>query len=243
VQLVPRLVEKITPGFKTNVQKELNWLIYTELLEIPYEMGKRKSTKDKLFEYILDHPDIAPIFIDVLKEIQLKSKNPKFKEQLEQNLQEYASSRTAVADLAGSIITLSLGATMFQKITPGSMATGSIIATTIAHKAAISNFFLGSTLGSLYYSIFPAAVPTGLLIASIGSVMAALSVVTSFIGVITDPLQAVLGIHKRRLRKFVDCVRDELIGKGESKFDLKDRYVARVFDLLDMLKTAAMAVT
>ena len=32
---IPVLFEKLPHGFETNVQKEVTWLIYTELLEIP----------------------------------------------------------------------------------------------------------------------------------------------------------------------------------------------------------------
>ena len=72
--------------------------------------------------------------------------------------------------------------------------------------------------------------------------MATLALFTSFAGIITDPLQARLGIHQRRLKKFVSCLEKELIGQGESRFEIKDRYVARVFDFLDMMKTAAATV-
>ena len=124
-------------------------------------------------------------------------------------------------------------------MTPGAMATGSAVATAIAQKTAISNFIFGSTLGSLYYAVFPASVSMGLLISSIGSIMAALSIVTSFSGIITDPIMVKLGIHQRRLKKFLECIEVELNGKGSIKYELVDRYVARIIDLIDLLKTAA----
>ena len=122
------------------------------------------------------------------------------------------------------------------------MATGGAVATTIAQKAAISNFLLGSTLGSFYYSIFPASASIGLIIASIGSVMVALAIVTSFTGILTNPIQAKLRLHQKRLQRFIDCIETELKGTGEAKFEIKDRYVACVFDIMDMLKTAAETV-
>ena len=267
---IPYYLEKVPHGFETNVQKEVKWLIYTELLELPYFQKDRKSTKDALFAEILNQPDISDMFEEYFEEIKAKSKNPKFRAALEDNLMEYASSRTAAADLAGTIITLSVGASFFHKMTPGAMATGGTVAAAIAQQAAISNFVFGSTLGSLYYSIFPATASMGLIVASTGTIMAALSVVTSFAGIITDPVQVKLGIHQRRLKKFISYLESELKGKGNididvvteteeqpkgklkrknrikkqksGKYKIKDQYVVRVFDLLDMVKTAAGAL-
>lgn len=239
---IPALFEKLPRGFETNVQKEVTWLIYTELLEIPYVQDKRSSEKDALLEEILNQPEIAAMFIEELSKINEKSKEPNFRKVLEKNLQEYSSSRTAASDLAGSIIALSVGATVFKQMTPGSIATGSALATMIAQQAAISNFFLGSTVGSFYYSIFPVSASMGLIVATTSTIMAAMAIVTSFTGIITDPIQAKRGIHHKRLSKFIDSIEQELAGAGASKFEIKDQYVARVFDILDVLKTAASTV-
>ncbi len=236
------LTEKLPHGFATRVQQEINWLIYTELLELPYQHKKRESKKDALMEEILNQPEIASLFTEHLEKISKKSKDPKFRKILESNLREYASSRTAAADLAGTIISLSVGASVFHKMTPGAMATGATVATAIAQHTAISNFFFGSTLGSIYYSIFPVSASAGLILATTSSIMAAMAIVTSFAGIITDPLQAKLGIHQRRLQKFINSLENELKGTGKSKFEIKDRYIARVFDILDLIKTSAMAV-
>jgi hypothetical protein len=239
---IPLLFKKLSRGFETNVQKEVKWLIYTELLEIPFQQGKRKSDKDALLEEILNQPEITAIFIEELAQINEKSKNPEFRKRLESNLMEYASSRTAAADLAGTLITLSVGATFFKQMTPGSMATGSAVAAAIAHYTAVSNFVLGSTLGSVWYSIFPVSASAGLIVATTGTIMAAMAIITSFTGIITDPIQAKLGLHQKRLRKLVHSLQKELKGLGDSKYEIKDQYVARLFDILDVLKTAAATV-
>ena len=105
-----------------------------------------------------------------------KSKKPGFRSALEMNLREYSKNRTAAAELAGSIISLSAGATMLKQMTPGAMSAGAALASVIAQQAAISNFALGSTLGGIYYGIFPASASLGLIIASTGSIMAALAI-------------------------------------------------------------------
>lgn len=236
------LTEKLPAGFETKVQQHVKWLIYTDLLELPVQQAKQKFTKDALLEEILRQPEISELLLPHFLQIHKKSEDPKFRKALETNLSEYASSRTAAADLAGTIISLSVGAAVFQKMTPGAMATGATIAAAIAQNAAISNFVMGSTLGSLYYGIFPASASAGLIFATTGSIMAAMAIVTSFAGIVTDPIQAKLGIHQRRLNKFIDALENELKGRGNLKYEIKDRYVARVFDILDVIKTAAMTV-
>ena len=238
-QKIPAHLEKLPVGFETKVQQEINWAIFTELLELPYTQGDRKSYRDALFSEILNQPEISSLFSSDLYKIYLKSKNPKFHAALEENLIEYSKSRTAAADLAGNIITISAGATMFSKLTPGVLTTGGAVASAIAQQAAISNFMFGPTLGGLYYGLFPASASMGLVIASTGSLMAALAILTSFSGVVTDPIQHKLGFHQRRLFKFIDSLDRELRGKGDSRFHIRDQYVARIFDLLDLLKRAA----
>ena len=238
-QRISSRIEKLPVGFTTDVQKEVTWLIFTELLEIPYFQGKRKSRKDALLEEILDQPEISSLFATALSKIYWKSRNPEFRLALEMNLLEYSKSRTAAADLAGSLITLSVGATMFNKMTPGALTAGGALAAAIAQQAAISNFIFGPTLGSLYYGIFPASTSVALLTASTGTILAALAILSSFSGIITDPIQYKLGIHGRRLNRLIDSLENELKGLGDSRFKIRDQYIARVFDLLDLVMKAA----
>jgi hypothetical protein len=236
---ITKRIDKIPPGFETRVQKEINWLIFTELLELPYSQDGHTSHTDALLAEILDQPQIKSLFSIELANIYCKSKNPKYGAALETNLIEYAKSRTAAADLAGSIIALSAGAVAFGQMTPGSITIGSSAATIIAHHIAASNFILGPTMGSLYYSVFPTAASTGLIVASTGAVVFALALLTSFSGFITDPVQSRLGIHKRRLFKLIDCVERQMRGLDGAQLKIRDQYYARVFDLLDILKKAA----
>ena len=235
----PSHVERLPVGFETKVQKEINWLIFTELFEIPYVQDNRRSEKDALIEEILKQPEISSLFIEELSTIYSKSKDPRFRPALERNLMEYSRTRTAATELAGNIISLSAGASVFGKMTPGAWTVGGGLAATIAQQTAISNFILGPTVGSLYYTAFPASASLGLVIASTGAVMAALATMTSFSGIITDPIQYKLGIHQRRLNKLIDCLDRELRGLGDSKLKIRDQYIARVFDLADLFKKAA----
>lgn len=236
-------LDKLPKGFQTDVQKEVSWLIYTELLEIPFVQGHRISNKDALLGEILSDKTLSDWVAQFLSKIHDHSKNPAFRKALEKNLEEYATSRTAASELVGSILTLSAGYAAFNKAVPGTLAAGSATAATIAEHVAIAKFWLGTTLGTWYYSVIPVTASTGLLIATTGSLMAALAIITTFTGIITDPLQAKLGIHQKRLLKFIDAFKEELLGAGQSQYKIKDQYVARVFDILDLLKTASHFTT
>ncbi len=234
-------LDRLPKGFKTEVQREVEWLIYTELLELPYSQGERKSHKDALLAEILAEPVLARICKDYLDTIRRKLDEPDFRKALEHNLAQLAIARTAAADLAASIISLAAGYAAFQKATPGAVAGGTALAGAIAHHLAVSSFWLGPTLGAWYYSIFPASASAGLIVASVGTVMAALAVVSTLAGVVVDPILAATGVHRRRLEKFIDRLGNELRGYGESRLKIHDHYLARVFDLLDLLKAAAQA--
>ncbi len=232
-------VERLPVGFETKVQKEITWLIFTELLEIPYTQGNRKSEKDALLEAMLNQSKISSLFMADLSTIYTKSRDPRFRPALEKNLTEYSRSRTAASELAGNIISLSAGASVFGKMTPGALTVGGGLAAAFAQQTAISHFILGPTVGSLYYAVFPASASMGLVIASTGAVMAALATLTSFSGIITDPIQYKLGFHQKRLNKLIYCLERELRGWGDSRLKIREQYIARVFDLVDLFKKAA----
>ena len=238
-QRISSRIENMPMGFTTDVQKEVTWLIFTGLLEIPYVQGKRKSNKDALLQIILDQPKISSFFTTALSKIYRKSRNPEFRFALEKNLLEYSKSRTAAADLAGSLISLSAGATMFHKMTPGALSAGGALAAAIAQQTAISNFVLGPTLGSLYYGVFPASTSVALVTVSTGTILAALAIMSSFSGIITDPIQYRLGIHGRRLDRLIDSIEKELKGVDNTGFKIRDHYVVRIFDLFDLIMKAS----
>lgn len=239
VKRIPSYIDRLPVGFETKLQKEINWLIFTELLELPYAQDKQKSKKDALAEEIINQPEISSLFLDEFSTIYQKSKDQRFRAALERNLRNYSGSRIATSELAGSIISLSAGAGMFGKMTPGAMTFGGGLASAMAQYMAISNFVLGPTLGGIYYSVFPATASMGLVIASTGSVLAVLALVTSFSGIITDPIQSKLGLHQKRLNKLIDSLDKELQDTGDSGLHFKEQYIARIFDLLDLFKAAA----
>jgi hypothetical protein len=80
-----------------------------------------------------------------------------------------------------------------------------------------------------------------LLVTTTGGLILALSVLTASAGVIADPVQQALGLHERKLHRFVDVLEGEITGK-DTGLKIRDTYVARVFDLWDLLQTSTRAV-
>jgi hypothetical protein len=238
---VAAFLDATPPGFRTAVERELEWLIYSELLELPYQQGERRCERDALFEQILAHPRINARLLSLLMSLDERAGQPGFRVKLENHLRGYTASRTAATELSGALLNLAAGAAMFHKLTPGALAMGSTTAAAIAQQTAVANFALGPTLGSLYYGFFPATAGTGLLVTTTGGLILALAVLTAGAGVITDPVQQALGLHERKLHRLVDALEAEITGKDKG-LKIRDAYVARVFDLWDLLQTSTRAV-
>lgn len=238
---VARRLERLPAGFKTDVEREIEWLIYSELLELPFARDGRRCSRDALLEEILAHPTISELLIPELLRLDELAQRQNFRQRLEDYLITYTSSRTAAADLSGSLLSLAAGVAAFKQFTPGAMAVGSVTATAIANQLAIANFLLGPSLGSLYYGVFPATASAGLLVATTGGLLLALGVLSAGAGVITDPLQQAFGLHERKLLKLLDALEAELTEQGNG-YRLHDAYAARIFDLWDLLQTTTRAL-
>lgn len=232
-------MDNLPKGFKTAVEREVNWLIYNELLEIPYKDGDRETNKDALLETCLAQPEMNILLNQYFKQIAKKSKEPGFRTSLEKNICELTNCRTTASDLAGSVVSIASGATVGNQFTPGALSSGTLFANTIAQKVAISNCFFGKTIGSLWYGLFPTSASLGLLATTIGSFIIGLSIVSAFAGIIIDPIQAKLGIHEKRLKKLIKKTEAELIKGGGSELQFKDIYIKYMFDIVDFFRTAA----
>ena len=240
-QKLSRLCGKLPAGLKTEAQKEINWLIQTELLELPFTDGTRTTTRDALLESILNDPELSEQCAHFLATIDRKSQTPDFRSTLEKHLSEYGKSKLAVSELASNVMNLAAGYAAMQKATPGLLSAGSALASVVAQQVAIAHFWLGSTLGAWYYGIFPASASLGLTAAATGALMAATGILAALSMVLVDPLLAKTGFHRRRLERFIDALNHELTGKDRIHYRVKDHYLARVLDLVDLLKLGARA--
>ena len=114
------------------------------------------------------------------------------------------------------------------------MTLGSALAATIAQQTAIAGFPLGATLGALWYGWFPVAASPGLLAITTGGVVIAGAMLTAFIGIMTDPIGRRFGQHRRRLLRFLDAIEQALCDENGDGFVMRDHYVARLVDLVDL---------
>jgi len=58
--------------------------------------------------------------------------------------------------------------------------------------------------------------------------------------VIIDPVQAVTGLHQRRLVKMLDDLKHDLLNETQGSFRPKDQFVARLMDSFDMIKSSLL---
>ena len=118
------------------------------------------------------------------------------------------------------------------------MTLSSAIAGAIAQQTAIAAFPLGAGLGGLWYGLFPATAGLGLLAATTGGVFLGGALLAALSGIVTDPLQRRLGLHRRRLLRLLRALEGILSGETGENFTMHDYYVARLADIFDMLALA-----
>ena len=224
---------------ETAVGREIEWLIVTELLELPLRQGERESRRDALAETILSTPELRNAVTETLEAIGRRGDDPEFRQRLEEAMATYTGTRAAAAEITTALITLGAGAVAVKQATPGMISLGPALAAASAQQAAIASFPLGATLGSLWYGAFPAAASPALIAGLTGGLLAVSSMAAAFAGIIADPVQRALGIHRRRLLRLVDALEHQFCEEhGQSGFVVRDHYVARLLDLFDLLGSA-----
>ncbi|WP_339805401.1 DUF6635 family protein [uncultured Marinobacter sp.] len=235
-------IKKIPPGLETDMDRQISWLIVTELLELPYQQGQKVSDKDALMTEILKDSELRSLLNEVLEAFSVPAKSPEFREKLDAKLAEYGATRTASADLASNATLLVTSKVALGQASFGALSAGTAVSAMVANSAAASNFWLGSSAGSYYYAVFPVAASARLFLAVTAVVAVVLALVSTFIGILTDPLQAKLGIHQKRLRKLVGAVGDDLSGEAGADFELREKYAGRLFDIVDVLSTVGRSL-
>ena len=147
-----------------------------------------------------------------------------------QLVEHYVGTRMAVAEIVTTVMMLVIGVIAFRAATPGVLSLAPLVSDRAAFDMAVAGFPLGEGLGRAWYGVFPhdrsgwfiAAVAAGLVVSA--------SVVTTFAGLLADPLQAALGIHQRRLMRLlarIDAAED--VGPGLAR----EHLLARLADISD----------
>jgi hypothetical protein len=223
---------------ETSVSRELEWLIYTELLELPIVQKKRQSGHDALSEAILGEPAVAEAVEGALREIGRHGEDPAFRERLRHAMGEYGITRNAAAEITTGLLNLGAGALTLNKLTPGAVSLGPALAAVLSQQAAVSAFPLGGWLGGVWYGLFPVAPTLGLVMTTTGGLMLASATFAAFAGVISDPIQRATGLHQRRLEKMVEALERQFFDPTAPGFAVHDHYVARLLDMFDLLGAA-----
>jgi len=219
---------------ETAVSREITWLIYTELLELPFAQGDRNSRRDALAEAVGSDPTVFAAVTQLESLRREAGRQPAADTDVARALRTYTGVRNAVADLGNTALMLSAGAVSLSKITPGALSLGPAVAALLAQQAAIGSFPLGVGLGTLWYGLFPTAPSLWLMVGATASLMAIAALVAALSGVVLDPIQLRLGIHQRRLRRFIDRLSGRLSGSENGAYHVREHYLARLVDLFEL---------
>ena len=223
---------------RTDVTRRIEWLVLTELLELPFRQRGREFQRDALAETILSDPGLAGLAEERLCAIRQRADDPEFRARLVEATTTYGATRAAAAEITTSLLTLSSGALVLKQLTPGAVTLGPALAALIAQQSAIAALPLGASLGGLWYGVFPVAPPAALVAGLTGSLMIAASCAAAFAGLVMDPIQRRLGLHARRLNRLLDAIERQMLDPAAPAFAVHDHYVARLLDLFDLLGSA-----
>ncbi len=234
---IKRWVKRMPAGMLTDMDRQISWLVVTELLQLPYEYRGNVSEKDALMEEIVKDPGLQRLLTQRLDAVETSLKGADFQQRLQLKLAEYGATRTGSADLASNTMLLISSHLAMGQASFGALSAGTAASAAVAHSLAVSNFWLGSTIGSFYYALVPVAVSMQMVVGVTAAIAVVLAFVSTFIGILVDPLQVKLGLHQRRLRKLIASIHADLHGSEDSHFELREKYMGRLFDVVDLLST------
>ncbi|MGH7071211.1 MAG: DUF6635 family protein, partial [Acetobacteraceae bacterium] len=224
-----RRIERRSLLLQTDVSRRIEWLMMTELLELPCRQQRREFRRDALAETMVADPRLAG-----LAEARLRAGRREadaFGARLAAAITTYGTTRAAAADIAASFLTLGSGAVLLKQLTPGAVTLGPALAALIARRAAISTFPLGPGLGAFWYARFPVAPSVPLVAGLTGGLLILVSCTAAFAGLAADPIQRRLGLHGRRLHRLLEALERQMLDPAAPGFVVHDHYVARLIDL------------
>lgn len=116
---------------------------------------------------------------------------------------DHVAIRNAIAELVTTLAVIATGVLAFHALTPGVLTLAPVLTDRVALAREIADFPLGDTLGAAWYGAFPAERPFRHTAAVGLALVLGFSLVTTFAGLVADPVQARLGIHRRRLLRLL----------------------------------------
>lgn len=148
----------------------------------------------------------------------------------DQAIAAYVATRSAVAEITTTLLVLLSGYLLFHSATPGLVSLAGPLADFGAQTVAIDRFPLGPGLGRIWYGMFPAALPVWMIVATVILLAVAAAFVTTFAGLIADPVQVATGTHRRRIERLLDRL---AAGNGAEGLS-REHVAARLGDIGDL---------
>jgi len=217
---------------KTDVAREIEWLIWTELLELPYRDGKRISRHDGLAREMLSDVRLARRLDNVHAAMRRNWNADGYKNRLAQALGAYSGNRAAAAEIANIFVSLGAGAALLHQATPGVLTLGPALANLIAQGLQTNS--LPAALTAVWLGLVPAQASTALTVGATAAAAVTLAATSAISGVLTDPIQTTLGLHQKRLLALTNAVELLLLGDDGARLVAHDHYVGRVGDFVDL---------
>ena len=239
----------VPAGLTTEVQQHISDLVMRDLLQAQYSRAEDLQLSPSLDEKTVSDQSLSWYITEELRNlyqevehqaVDIQQFHRCFEPIITESLSQYQVTRTALADIANTLSCTVFGAFAFQKFTPGGIGIALMLAYSLNRQFAASDFIFGSSLGAWYYGFFPPDPSCLLTAGSIVFVLTLLASCAALSGVITDPIQAKLGLHRYRLHKMLKHMERDLIAETQGSFRPKDQYVARIMDSFDMIKSGLL---
>lgn len=198
--------ERVPSGIKTRYQREVERLIYQELLQWPYDMESRQDGTHALADAL----NVRPACQSLAHALRTRGQAGGVRREVRRLVDGYSAARALVSDLAGSAGTVLVGWILFKDRTLGLFGIGERLARERARETAVSQFMFGKSLGSTWYRLFPPE-PSASDVASATMLIGAMITVLCLVaGVASDPLGKAVGIQGRKLHALIDELEQRL---------------------------------
>ncbi|MBL9211701.1 MAG: hypothetical protein JNL92_14610 [Opitutaceae bacterium] len=208
--------KSVPAKFKTGSQKRIEWLLITEVLELPYGHGSWQASREGLAEEFLRHPKLSGLRGQPEWESLLHTPPELWQNELRAD----AAERSAAADLASGGATLAAGWFLFGRAALSVFGMGEQYARQSVREEAVRKFSLGpihfgpkvdQKLGSLYYDLFPTHPTQAQIWIGTAVIMLGVAVLSLLLHALLDPLYQSLGLHEVRLQRFLDRLEARLL--------------------------------
>lgn len=226
------LLQRFPPGFTTEVQSHISQLVLTDLLH--------QDNPERSLQYCIV-AELQQLYeAHAHTELDTEHFHALAEPVIEEALTQYRVTRTASADITNTLSCTVLGAFAFQKFTPGGIGIALMFTSIISTQLAAQDFIFGETLGEIYYGLFPPEPTLALTLGVSAGVLATLAAFAALSGMISDPIQAALGLHRYRLHKMLNHMEQDFLERSGNSFRPKDQYVARILETFDLIKSGLL---